>query len=206
MAKLTSENVTLEIGYSDYFAGWVMYEINFLWRGVNIINEDVLLRHGHRAKCKTGAMWGNDDRECGLLPVLENVITTNLPDSWEPLEPNITLGIYPEEYFPFLESKTKRVWVSDEFRRTEEERARLKAEKGMLPNDHITLIFFVDQYAFKDCDAYGGNGISLHLIVQRQELEGFYEVLKAEYLEYKKQFKVDEYNREVGDNWKPMEL
>jgi hypothetical protein len=29
----------------------------------------------------------------------------------------------------------------------------------------------------------------------------------AQYLEYKKQFKVDEYNRgKVGANWKPMEL
>jgi len=46
-----------------------------------------------------------------------------------------------------------------------------------------------------------------NLIVKRHEIEKFYEELKAEYVEFKKQFKVDEHNfKEIENDWEPMEL
>ncbi|OPY17500.1 MAG: hypothetical protein A4E74_01235 [Syntrophus sp. PtaB.Bin075] len=207
MARLSKGDATLEISYRDFFAGWVMYEINFLWRGENIVNEDILQRSELRENFSKGAMVASEDAECGLLPILRKVIETNQPDYWEPLEPDVILGIYPEDYFPFLESKWRLVRESEEHRRECEERALLKAEKGVLADDYITLIMFVDTYAFKGCDAYSGDGISLHLMVKRRELESFYDELKGEYLEFKKRFHVDDLNRkEKGDDWKPMEV
>ena len=154
-----------------------------------------------------GAISANDHRGCELLPVLKKVIETNQPDFWEPIEPDVIIAIYPEMFFPFLGGKGELTWQSDETRRKSEERAILKAEKGVLPDDIITLICCVDSYAFKNSGAYCGNGISLHLIVERHEIEKFYEELKTEYIEFKKRFNVDELNREeLGKDWEPMEL
>lgn len=207
MARLTSEGTTLEIRFNNFQVGWVDYEIRFLSQGQPILNENILGRHGCRENYASGAIFANDHRECDLLPVLKKVLETNQPDFWEPIEPDVILAIYPEWYFPFLDSKWKIVKESDEARSKRLERNRLKEEKGVLPDDFITLICFVNAYAFKDRNAYCNSGISLHLIVKRHEIEKFYEELKAEYLEFKKRFKVDEYNREeLGDDWKPMEL
>lgn len=207
MARLTSEGTTLEIRFNNFEFGWVAYEICFLSHGQPILNENILGRHGCRENYAPGAISANDHRGCELLPVLKKVIETNQPDYWEPIEPDVIIAIYPEMFFPFLGGKGEPMWQSDEIRRKSENRAVLKAEKGVLPDDIITLICCVDSYAFKDSGHYCGNGISLHLIVKRHEIEKFYEELKTEYFAFKKRFKVDELNREeLGDDWKPMDL
>ena len=201
-----SEGTTLEICFKDFEDGWVSYEINFLWRGDPILNEAILGRKQLRETYSPGAIFANDYRESDLLPILKKVIETNQPDYWEPIEPDVILAIYPEMRFPFLPGKYRVIRESDEYRRKREEREKLKAEKGILPDDWITLICFVDAYAFKN-GGYCGDGVSLHLDIRRQELERFYEDLKTEYLDFKMRFGVDQFNREeVGDDWEPMQL
>jgi hypothetical protein len=207
MACLTSEGTTLEIRFKNFSVGWVDCEICFLSHGQPILNENILGRHGCRENYAPSAIFANDHRECELLWVLKKVIETNLPDYWKPIEPDVIVAIYPDMAFPFLGDKYELAWQSGETRRESEERAILKAEKGVLPDDIITLMCFVDSYAFKDSEVYSGNGVSLHLIVKRHEIEKFYEELKAEYIEFKKQFKVDEHNfKELENDWEPMEL
>ena len=207
MAKLSSsEGMTLEICFKDFEHGWVNYEINLLWRDQPIPNEAILGRKQLREKYLPGAIFANDYRESELLPVLKDVLETNQPDYWEPMEPDVILAIYPGMYFPFRTKKSCLVWESDESSNKREEREKLKAGKGVFPDDWFTLMCYVDAYAFKSGE-YCGDGISLHLDIRRQELERFYEDLKTEYLDFKMRFGVDQFNREeVGDDWEPMQL
>jgi hypothetical protein len=107
-------------------------------------------------------------------------------DYWEPIEPDIIVALYPDDYFPFLKSHLTLVRENDEFKQKREARKKLKEEKGKLPDDLFTIIAFVDAYNFKDAGAYYGQGFSIHMIVERQEIEAFADQLEAEYTELKK--------------------
>jgi hypothetical protein len=83
------------------------------------------------------------------------------------------------------------VHESEESRNERRKRDQLKAINVALPDDYITLILFVDTYAFKNSPSYGGNGISLHMLIFRDELERFYEDLRLEYLDFKVRSGID---------------
>lgn len=48
-------------------------------------------------------------------------------------------------------------------------------------NDLFTIMIFIDSYNFKDCTIYSGEGISLHMVVRREDLEKFVSDLEIEY-------------------------
>lgn len=203
MARLSSsEGMSLEIFFKDFEFSLISYEICFLWHDKPILNKTILGRKQLRGTYAPGAIFASDFQESKLLSVLKNIIETNKAGYWKTNDPDVILAIYPEEEFPFILLRE-----SEQSRNESQEHERSKAEKGVLPDDLITLICFVDSYAFKNCVGYCGNGVSLHLVTRRQELERFYEDLKAEYLDFKIENEVDEINREdFGYGWEPMKL
>jgi hypothetical protein len=62
-----------------------------------------------------------------------------------------------------------------------EENEKKKQKKVNQPDDLFTIITFIDSYSFKNNRAYSGEGISLHLIVTRENLEKFTNELEIEY-------------------------
>jgi len=193
MALLKSDLLSLEINFVGFEYGWVQYEIYFRWKNVPIINDNLLKGDGeYWGSRKTGSFLANEDDKDRLIDTISKVLETNEPEYWEPIDPDIIVAIYPEMYFPFLKSHYTLIDESENHKKKRQEREKLKKELGGLPDDSFTIIVFIDAYNFKNSDAYYGEGISLHLIVDRVILENFKSDLSKEYSEFKEKYKVDE--------------
>ena len=190
MALLNSDDLSFDFRYTDFIDDWVEYQFFFRWRGESIVRDEVLKSWSGKLK---GAFFANEYESDGLIPLIKKVLDSDEADYWEALEPDITVAIYPNAFFPFLETKRELIYESEEAKRIREEREELKREKGKLPDDMFTFIVFVDAMNFKGSDAYYGQGISLNMCVYRYQLEEFLKDLEFEYAEFKKSFKVDEY-------------
>lgn len=197
MAKLLSNSLSLEVKYKGFRHGWVEYSISFMWEDESLINDNVLKRSGdYWGSRSKGTFLANEYRQDTLTETIEKVLETDKPEYWEPMEPDVVFTIYPEMYFPFLEPHWQVAWESEQAREQREKHEKEKREKGKLPDDAFTIIVFIDAYNFRNCTAYRGEGVSLHIVVERAMLESFCRELKAEYLEFKKEFKVDEYKED----------
>jgi hypothetical protein len=136
MAKLQSDDLTLDIKFMGFKDEWIEYEIKFYWKDEIIINDSLLKREGeYWGKRSTGAFLANDYQKDFLTETIRDILQTNEPEYWEPLE----------------------------------------------PDDIFTIITLIDSYTFKNNMAYSGEGISLHLIVTRNDLEKFADQLEKEY-------------------------
>lgn len=197
MAILKSGNLSFDFQYAGFEYGWVQYHIFFCWKDEGIVKGSLLKRGGEYWNSRPeGAFLANEDGGDGFIPLLKKVLEKGKADYWEPLEPDIIIAIYPEEYFPFLPSHYNLVYESEKHKAKRKAREELKKEKGKLPDDTFTFIAFVDAYNFKEADAYYGEGFSIQLIVKRHELEDFLIKLEAEYEEFKQRHKVDEWIKE----------
>lgn len=178
MAKLQSNDLILEIKFNNFEDEWIEYEIKFYWKDDIIVNDSILKRTGDWwDKRSSGAFLANDFERDYLIETIRKVLKTNKPEYWEPLEPDAVIAIYPEMFFPFLKSH----WTLTEDNKEEEPREKGIKEKGEQPDDLFTIITFIDSYNFKNSGAYSGEGISLHLIVERKDLEKFVIELETEY-------------------------
>jgi len=194
MARLTSGDLSFDFRYAGFEYGWVQYEFYFRWKNEHIARDSLLKRWGeYWGRRPEGAFLANEYEEDGLLPLLKKVLDEDKADYWEPMEPDIIVAVYPEAYFPFLPSRHKLIYESDENKAKREERENLEREKWKLPDDSYTVIIFIDAYNFREADAYYGQGLSLYLIVTRRDLEEFAEALESEYIEFKQKFKVEEW-------------
>ena len=196
MALLKSELLSLEINFVGFEYGWVQYEIYFRWENEPIINDNLLKRDGeYWGSRKTGSFLANEDDKDTLIDTISKVLETNEPEYWEPIDPDIIVAIYPGMFFPFLKSHYTLIDERKNHKKKRQEREKLKKELGRLPDDSFTIIVFIDAYNFKNSDAYYGEGISLHLIVDRVTLENFKSDLSKEYSEFKEKYKVDEHQK-----------
>ena len=100
-----------------------------------------------------------------MIKTIKNVLKTCKSEYWEPLEPDAIIAIYPGKFFPFL--------------KIEEEQE--KWDECKQKDDLFTIITFIDSYNFKNSGAYSGEGISLHLTIERKDLEKFVTDLEIEY-------------------------
>jgi hypothetical protein len=176
MARLNSDNLTLEIKFDILEVDWIAYEISFLWKNDLIVNDNILKKNRWWDRRKYGTFLANDYKADSLIEIIRNCLITNKPEYWEPIEPDAKIGIYPEIYFPFL----KDHWV--EIEDTGEK--VIQAEEQIQDTSKFelfTIIAFIDKYSFKDCDSYSSEGISLHIIATRKELETFVTDLETEY-------------------------
>ncbi len=194
MAKLQSGDLSFDFRYSGFEDGWVQYQFYFRWKGESLARNDLLKRWGeYWGSRREGAFLANEYKGDGLIPLLRKVLDDDKADYWEPMEPDIVIAIYPKGYFPFLPSRHKLIYERPDHKAKREAWEALKKEKGTLPDDSYTLIVFVDAYNFKEADAYYGQGLSLHMIVNRNELEEFAKNLEDEYREFKRRFEVDQW-------------
>lgn len=194
MAKIQSGDLSFDFRYTGFEYGWVQYQFYFRWKNESLANDDLLKKNGkYWGSRPDGAFLANEHKGDSLIPFLRKVLDNDHADYWSPLEPDIIIAIYPEDYFPFLPSHNKLIYESPDHKAEREERDALKKEKGKLPDDSYTLIVFVDAYNLKEADAYYGQGISLHMIVSRNELEEFVKDLEHEYQEFKQLFGVDQW-------------
>jgi hypothetical protein len=178
MAKLQSNDLTLEIKFDRFEEDWVAYEISFLWKNELIVNDNILKKSRWWDRRKYGTFLANDYKTDYLVETLKKSLATNKPEYWEPIEPDAKIGIYPEMYFPFL----KDHWVDVE--ETGEKVIQADdTDLGTNKYELFTIIVFVDTYSFEGCTAYSSEGISLHIIVTRKDLEKFVTDLEAEYNE-----------------------
>jgi hypothetical protein len=181
MTKLQSDDLTLDIKFIGFKDEWIEYEIKFYWNDDLIINDSILKRNGEFwGKRSNGAFLANDYQKDFLIETIRDVLQTNKPEYWEPLEPDAIMAIYPGMFFPFL--KSHLTFIEEETEEKEhEENEKKKQKKGKQPADPFTIITFIDSYTFKNNRAYSGEGISLHLIVTRENLEKFANELEIEY-------------------------
>lgn len=192
MAILKSGNLSFEIVFSDYdSADWVQYQFYFRWDDEPLVRDDLLKKQGpYWGTRPKGAFLANEDEADGLIPLLRNALETGTADYWEPLEPDIIVAIYPGQYFPFLKHRWQVLRESEECAAEREEREKRKAEQPQQPDDLFSFIAMVDAYNFKEAEGYYGEGLSLHLVVERRELEKFVADLQQEYQEFCEKFGV----------------
>ncbi len=171
MAKLQSGDLSLEIEYDSYEPDWIVYKLKFCWKDEVIINDAILKRYGkYWGRRPPGTFLANDYERDQLIDIIKKVLDTNQPDYWQPIEPDITIAIYPYMGFPFgIKSHWEFIYERD--RKLEEE----------IKQECFTLIILIDAYNFKDSGAYCDNGVSLHLLVKKKRLEAFVAELEAEY-------------------------
>lgn len=194
MATLKSGELSFDFRYSGFEYGWVQYQFYFLWKGKPLIRDDALKRWSEYWNGRAeGAFLANEHESDYFLPFLQKILASDQADYWEPIEPDIIVGIYPDDFFPFLKSHMTLVWESEESRQSRKAREELRQERGKLPDDLFTLIVFVDAYNLEGADAYYRQGLSLHMVVTRDELQAFANELEKEYTEFKLRFKVDDY-------------
>lgn len=189
MAKLQSGSLTLDIKIGSIEDEWISYEIKFHWKDDVIINDNVLKRAPEWwSKTPYGTFLANDYQKDYLIETLRTVLETNKPEYWEPIEPDVKMGIYPGTFFPFLKSH----WTLIESEEIEQDGGREDEEEIVQEVDRkldevknqcdlFTIITLIDQYNFRGSDAYSGEGISLHMIVERKDLEKFVTDLEIEY-------------------------
>lgn len=177
MAKLQSGDLNLEIVFNSFEAEWIAYEIRFFWKDEIIVNDNILKRDGEwSSKRRYGTFLANDYEYDRLIEFLKKVLDTNEPDYWEPVEPDVLIAIYPGMFFPFIKSP----WIAIDGRELKQIEKDIQ-EKGKSPDDLFTVITFIDTYNFKNSDAYSGQGVSLHMIVKRIDLDKFVTDLETEY-------------------------
>lgn len=170
MATLNSDGLGLNFRYADFADGWIHYHIGFLWGGEPVVNDRVLKRigpyWGARPACTFLAV---DDESDGLLKLLRQGLASDEMGYWEPVDPDIMIALYPDEYFPFLRAPSAREQ----------------------PGTHYTLIAQVDAYNFKNTDSYHGQGLAMHMIVSRHQLESFADDLENESSSFKRKHDLD---------------
>lgn len=175
MAKLQSDNLTLEVKFNSFENQWINYDIRFYWKDDIIVNDNILKREGKWwSKRNYGTFIANDYEKDHLIDTIKKILKTNKAEYWETLEPDVTIAIYPEKFFPFLESHWTLIDNDKEEQIENEIQERFE-------DDLFTIIFFIDSYGFKDSESYSGEGISLHMVVRREDLEKFVSDLEIEY-------------------------
>lgn len=185
MAKLQSNNLILEIKFDIFEEDWIAYEISFLWKNDLIVNDNILKKSRWWDRRKYGTFLANDYKADSLIETIKNCLVTNKPEYWEPIEPDAKIGIYPEMYFPFLKDHWVTVEDTGEEVLQAEEQQELSKDEIQNANNYelFTVIAFIDTYNFEECSSYSSEGISLHIIATRKDLEMFVTDLETEYNE-----------------------
>jgi len=101
MAKLVSEQLSLEVSFVHFDGDSVIYEFKFLWDDKPLVNDDVLKNHGWWQSRSHGAFRANEWEHDTLIGFIEKALQTDGQVCWEPYEPDVYVAIYPQMHFPF---------------------------------------------------------------------------------------------------------
>lgn len=203
MAVLKKWDLSFEVVFRELDEClWVQYEIYFRWQGEPIFRDELLKRSpsGWVDRPK-GALKANEHHGDSLIAVLEKVLDCNEFDYWQPIEPDIVVGFYPDAYFPFMPSHSKIIYEAEHVKTEALAREKQKRENGgKLPDDTITMVAMVDSYNFKDCVAYEGQGPAFIMTPSRENLEQFLSDLKAEWKLFEVEQRLEERIKEYYDD------
>jgi hypothetical protein len=205
MATITSREFSLSIEFTQHGEDFVAYYFSLTRNGVPVINPriyDGLTRAGQKLVRGAGA----DDTGENLIAMLQWALKNNQATYWEPIEPDVTLAIYPDDVFPLGPAHRKIVRVDDPFEQpgpelapnemtlwtseeADEEDAKYLAKKealgGKHPDDPVCLILSISDYVFGG-GAYSHSGPAMILHPSRREVSAFVRALKREFRKLKK--------------------
>jgi len=158
MAFLRSDNLILEYKIEQRKPPlYTMAKLRFLYRETEVLNPG-LIREG-------GYFGVLEDSDSGLIACLESVLDSDRFDAFECVDGRVQIGIYPDEFFPFLGHRARGMKQVD-----------LVSKKV----DFFTVIALVGDISLEGfCSTI--DGVSLHLGVSRDALEDFVRELREEY-------------------------
>lgn len=168
MAILKSGNLSLHINFKKLEDDWIAYEMSFLWKDKPIINDDIFKKGRWWDKRQYGTFLADDYKVDFLIDTLKKSIDTDNMQFWEPIEPDVKIAIYPNILFPFLKIDTTDI-------------SEVEIEEELSEGKFFTLLIFVDVYNFEGCGAYSSEGVSLHMIVEKEDLIKFIADMEEEY-------------------------
>ncbi len=186
MATLRQDNLSFDFRFKELDEClWVQYEFYFRCNNEPVFRDDLLKRSpAGWADRSPGALLANEFDGDSFLPVLKQAIMGTEPVCWQLTEPDVTIAFYPDLQFPFIPGWRNPAGVDEGTPAAREGRQRRKAaRKGLLPDDRITMVVFVDGYNWPGV-CYSNNGFSLHMTSSRKELAEFYYALKSEYEDF----------------------
>ncbi|MBO9539682.1 hypothetical protein J7643_03720 [bacterium] len=174
MVSLIDEQYEIRVTLSWLPVEGVRYDFEFLWSGEPIVNDAILKRiNDYWNSRHRGGVFFTEYAGDRPLQALEQVLATDTPSWFEPIDPDLAWSFYPDMWFPFL--KVSKTGV------TELDGPRDRAQRETDPDDdYFTVAFHGDTYNFKDADAYSGHGIGFFFVVKRKELSRFLADLAAE--------------------------
>lgn len=174
MAILVDDKFELEVTYRGFEHGWVKYGFDCRWDGEPIFDDRPLKRSPSGwASRDVGQMLGNEHQLCCLIPFLNDVLFSHEADFVTPLDPDFTLAIWPKAEFPFLPSKNRVIWMSDDYRaKLDREQAEREQAGGILHGDRVQVILAFDAYQFSN-SCYQASGPAVHMLPSRGALREF---------------------------------
>ena len=186
MAILSSGNMSFEIQFkSRDEEDWIRYDIFFCYKGQSIFDDRVLKDRTCSTYWKDrpyGGIKGEQIDEDDLIKYIEKALETGETQYYEAIEPGFLMAIYPNEFFPFMESNRHRVYLSEEANQRESDLELIRElAGGNLPYDPFTIIIRVDTYNFGDETSYSQEGPALIFTTTRHELRQFALKLREEY-------------------------
>ncbi len=186
MAILSSGNISFEIQFkSRDEEDWIRYNIFFCYKGKSIFDDRVLKDRNYSTKWLDRPYGGIKGEECdedALIKYIEKALETGERQYYEAIEPGFLMAIYPDDFFPFMQSNRHRVYLSDESSQRENDLELIRElAGGTLPYDPFTIIIQVDSYNFGDEISYSQQGPALIMTTTRHELRQFVLELRGEY-------------------------
>lgn len=185
MAKISADNITLEISYKGFHENKIVYGFNLLFKGKPCINLEAF----NNVEQIDGSFRLTDNSE-GLIPAIKKALKTEMPVYWQPIQQYIQVGIYPDIFhthlnMPSVEFIGLKKNALDEIINLEHLNTKT------LDNDRFFIVFnlhaiYADQESLDYEEMwhfYGltSTSISISLEVKRLQLKQFLNQLEHEY-------------------------
>lgn len=119
------------------------------------------------------------------------MLATDEADCWAPIERDIVVAIYPDDFFPFFTSPGARAWEALAIRNGHPLPEPPRRERGK-PTDLYTFIALADGANFRGARGEYGAGLSLQMLVTRAQLEAFTAALEQEYAAFRETVGLDD--------------
>ena len=169
MSILRDQNTAFEYIPMERSELYLESNIKFTLNNKNFINPKIF-----RSDDDDGYIRVYEDVDRDILEFFKKILKEDKPDWWECVDDIIEIAAYPNEFFPFMTRRREISSVAEDLQ-TQSSRRHPCAVPG-----YFTIIIFIRSYQFYKKDGYRPSGISLHLYVERDELERFVKEVEKE--------------------------
>ena len=167
MTTLRDEQTTFEYVHVEKSGLYLKSKIKFTLGDTNFINPKLF-------RDDDGYINVLEDVDDNIVEFFKKILKEDKPDWWECVDDIVEIGVYPNEFFPFMTRRREISSVAEDLQ-TQSSRRHPCAVPG-----YFTIIIFIRSYQFYKKDGYRPSGISLHLYVERDELERFVKEVEKE--------------------------